>query len=231
MIDGHSVLGLITARGGSKGLPGKHLLDLGGKPVIAWTIEAAKQSRYLDRLVLSTDDTAIAEAARQWDCEVPFMRPADLARDDTPHAPVIRHAVESLDTRYDFLVLLQPTSPLRIAADIDGCIETCVSRGVSSCVTVSPAAKPPYWMVRVDDDGRLHHAIQPPTPHTRRQDLPIWYALNGAVFVARTERYIELETFLGSDATINAMPLERSLDIDTSFDLDVARGLIAQAEP
>ena len=122
MIEGLSVLGLIPARGGSKGVPRKNIRLVAGRPLLAWTIDAARASRYLDRLVLSTDDCEIGAVAIAAGCEVPFLRPPELARDDTPGIDPVLHALGQLPP-FDIVVLLQPTSPLRLASDIDGCIE------------------------------------------------------------------------------------------------------------
>jgi N-acylneuraminate cytidylyltransferase len=136
MIEGQSVLAVIPARGGSKGVPRKNLRDVAGRPLIAWTIAAARGSSHIDRLVLSSDDEEIMETARRHGCDVPFRRPAELATDEADSMAVVMHAVETLAERYDYVVLLQPTSPLRASADIDGAIATCLRHMAPSCVTV-----------------------------------------------------------------------------------------------
>jgi CMP-N,N'-diacetyllegionaminic acid synthase len=115
MINGKTILGIIPARGGSKGIPRKNLIIFGGKPLMAWTIEAGLQSHYIDRLILSSEDEEIIAVAREWGCEVPFIRPAELSRDDTPGIEPVIHAIKTLKTSYDYIILLQPTSPLRSA--------------------------------------------------------------------------------------------------------------------
>src|SRR5271157_3678171 len=137
MIQNQSVLALIPARGGSKGVPRKNLREIAGKPLIAWAIEAGRQSRYIDRLILSSEDPEIMAQARSWGCEVPFVRPAELARDDTPGMEPVLHALTALPEEYDYVVVLQPTSPLRLAEDIDGCLETCLRQEAPACVTVA----------------------------------------------------------------------------------------------
>ena len=150
------VLGVITARGGSKGIPGKNLKLLGGRPLIAYTIDAAQQSNALDRLILSTDDPAIAEAARALGCEVPFLRPPELARDDTPHLPVMQHAVEWLaahDSYHpDLVLILQPTSPLRRAEHMREAVSLAQTSAADSVVGVSavPVHYHPLRTLRVD---------------------------------------------------------------------------------
>jgi N-acylneuraminate cytidylyltransferase len=143
MINGLKVLAIIPARGGSKGLLGKNIRPLGEKPLLAWTIETARQSRYIDRLVLSSEDAEIIRIARAWDCEVPFVRPAELSRDETPGILPILHALARLPG-YDLVVKLQPTSPLRSADDIDACIERCSRSDVPACVSVVEPVQSPY---------------------------------------------------------------------------------------
>jgi len=132
------ILGLIPARGGSKGIPRKNIKPLGGKPLIAYSIEAGLKSRYLDKVLVSTDDEEIAQVARQYGADVPFIRPAELARDDTPTLPVIQHALRFLADKgetYDAVCLLQPSSPFRTPAFIDAAIEKYVRSGADSLVT------------------------------------------------------------------------------------------------
>src|SRR3954463_16375891 len=153
------VLGVVTARGGSKGLPGKNLRLLAGKPLIAHTIDTARESKAFDRVILSTDDEAIATAGRSRGCDVPFMRPPDLARDETPHLPVLQHAVQWLadNDRYvpDAVMILQPTSPLRRAQDICESIALLETSGADSVVSVSevPAHYNPMRTLRIDANG------------------------------------------------------------------------------
>ncbi|WP_126428726.1 cytidylyltransferase domain-containing protein [Brevibacillus marinus] len=225
MIQGKTVLAVIPARGGSKGVPRKNIRQLAGKPLIAWTIEAAQQSAYLDRIVVSTEDEEIAEVARQYGAEIPFLRPRELAQDDTPGIDPVLHAVECLPF-YDFVVLLQPTSPLREASDIDRCIEMCVSRGERACVSVTAADKPPQWMYQLDRDFRLQPIVPQAQLLTRRQDAPHVFVLNGAVYVAQTEWLKRSRSFLTENTAAYVMPKERSLDIDSELDLRIAAELL-----
>lgn len=211
MIDGGRVLGVIPARGGSKRLPGKNQLDVGGKPLLAWTIEAARASRYLDRLILTTDDDALAAIARARGCEVPFMRPPELARDDTPGVAPVLHALRELPG-YDWVVLLQPTSPLRSVDDIDGCLELCARRGAPASVSVTTPAKSPDWMYRVDGEAHMRPLRAPGATE------PI-YVLNGAVYACRTRWLLEHERFVTDETLAYVMPAERSLDVDDELDL------------
>lgn len=226
MIERKKVLAVITARGSSKGLPGKNILQVGGKPLLAWTIEAAKQSRYIDRLILSSDDDAIIAVALEWECEAPFVRPAELADDTASSEKVALHALDSLGENYDYLVMLQPTSPLRTAADIDACLEKCLAEGAPACVSVVQPDKSPYWMFRPDARGRLQRLIEDAGTFTRRQDCPLTYALNGAVYVVQVPWFQQHRRFIDTDTVGYEMPRERSLDIDDEIDLAVLRALL-----
>lgn len=216
MIQGKSVLAVIPARGGSKGVPGKNIRPAGGKPLIAWTVEAARNAKHIDRTILSSDDSAIIAVARDQGCEVPFVREANLARDDTPGIDVVIDALNRCPG-YDWVVLLQPTSPLRTAQDIDGAIEQCVQAGAPACVSVCVAKESPYWMFTLDSGARLSPLLSGKTI-ARRQDLPLVYVLNGAVYVAKTEWLLGQLSFLAKETIAYEMPAERSMDIDTEAD-------------
>jgi N-acylneuraminate cytidylyltransferase len=223
MINGKSVLAIITARGGSKGIPGKNIIDLAGKPLIAWTIEAAKKSEYIDRLVLSSDDDEIIKVAAQWGCEVPFKRPADFAKDDTPGIAPVLHALSVLPA-FDYIVLLQPTSPLRTKEDINGCIEHCITRQANCCVSVTEPDKSPFWMYYINSQGILEPILSTESDvAVRRQDLPVVYALNGAVYVARREWLLVNKSFLSKETIAYPMCKEHSIDIDSWRDLQLAK--------
>ena len=181
MIGDKKVLAIIPARGGSKGVPRKNIRDVAGKPLIAWTIEEAKKSKYIDRLILSSEDEEIIDIARKWGCDVPFVRPAELAQDDTPGIAPVLHAIDILP-RYEIVMLLQTTSPLRSVADIDGCLECLIANKASVCVSVTEAEQSPYWMYTLGNGGEMQPLIPAETTFTRRQDLPKIYALNGAVY-------------------------------------------------
>jgi N-acylneuraminate cytidylyltransferase len=220
MIDGKTVLAIIPARGGSKGVPRKNIREVAGKPLIAWTIEEAKKSKYIDRLILSSDDAEIIEVAKAWGCEAPFVRPAGLAQDETPGIDPVLHALDMLPG-YEVVVLLQTTSPLRCAADIDGCIEQCIASKANACVTVTQAEQSPYWMYMLGNDGAMQPLIKTDESYARRQDLPKAYILNGAVYVAKSEWLRRHKTFVSDETRGFVMPQERSLDIDTELDLQI----------
>ncbi|GED67587.1 hypothetical protein BRE01_12890 [Brevibacillus reuszeri] len=225
MIQNKSVLAIIPARGGSKGVPRKNLRNLSGKPLIAWTIEAAKKSSYIDRLVVSTDDEEIADVARQWGCEVPFFRPEELAQDNTPGIEPILHAMSVLHG-YDYVMLLQPTSPLRNTGDIDGCIEQCLSQKANACISVTLTDKSPYWMYHLSEEKCIKPVLSSEQPVLRRQDTPDVFVLNGAVYVARSSWLQKTRSFLHEETIGFAMPKERSLDIDSHYDFIVAEAIL-----
>lgn len=226
MIFGKTVLALIPARGGSKGVPRKNIKELGGKPLLAWTIEAAQQSAYIDRLILSSDDQEIIETALRWGCESPFARPGELATDDASTMDAVRHALCNIEERYDYVVLLQPTSPFRSGKDIDQCLEFCLKRNAPACVSVTECRKSPYWMYFVEDNGLMNPVVAIDKRPERRQDLHAAFELNGAIYVARTEWIASQPSFVRAETVAYVMPRERSLDIDSEKDFHLAKFLI-----
>jgi CMP-N-acetylneuraminic acid synthetase len=224
-------LGLIPARGGSKGIPGKNLVDLGGKPLIAWTVDAALASGVLDAVIITTDDPNIADAAVSAGAECPFMRPAELAADETPTLAVVQHSLEWLarDGRevLERVVLLQPTSPFRTATDIRACVELHSTAGVDGVISLVEAEVHPQWAFEITAEGGLRRMVDDVMP-TRRQDLSSIYRPNGAVYVARPQALRAGASFYDGDIRGWVMPPQRSIDIDTSWDLTIAR-LIAAA--
>jgi CMP-N,N'-diacetyllegionaminic acid synthase len=220
MIGTHNVLALIPARSGSKGVPGKNIVPICGKPLIQWTIDAARASRYIDRLILSSDDDEIMAVAAAGGCETPFRRDTILAGDTASSIDVVADALERVPG-YDIVILLQPTSPLRSASDIDGAIERLESSGAPACVTVRTAEEHPYWTFYADQTGCLVNYVKPPAGiPMRRQDLPEAWCLNGAVYAARSEWFLRNRSFLTADTVFYPMPAERSLDIDTPTDIE-----------
>lgn len=217
------VLGLVTARGGSKGIPGKNLAPLAGKPLIEWTLAAARASSSLDRTIVSTDDEEIAEFCRQQKVEVPFVRPAELARDDSPHLDVVLHALEWLDGNEsylpDYVMLLQPTSPLRIAQDINEVVRIARRTKAAAVASVAAAHDHPYWVRRLRDDGTLSEFVRCDVAYPRRQALPPVYALNGAIYLTLRSLLLQSRSFEPPGTVAYEMPPERSLQVDTPWDL------------
>jgi CMP-N,N'-diacetyllegionaminic acid synthase len=227
MINGKTVLAIIPARGGSKGVLRKNIRSVGGKPLIAWTIEEAKKSKFIDRLIVTSEDEEILEVARSLGCEVPFKRPLNLALDDTPGIDPVLHAMKVLP-KYDYIVLLQPTSPLRSVEDIDGCLHFCLQNKANACVTVTDPDKSPYWMFTMKEEGFLVPLIQMESTATRRQDLPKTYALNGAVYIAKCDWLLVNQNFIGPETVAYAMPRERSIDIDSEQDIQYLDFILLQ---
>ena len=227
-------LGVIPARGGSKGLPRKNIRVLAGKPLLAYTAEAALAARRLTRVVLTTDDEEIAEVGRQWGIEVPFLRPAELAEDDTPTLPVVQHAVRWLEQRgdsFDSVCLLQPTNPLRRAEHIDACIELLESSGADAVVTVLPvpAEHNPHWVYFRNPEGILKLSTGEPAPIGRRQDLQPAFHREGSVYVTRRRVLIEQNSLYGERLVGFLMDPAESVNIDSPADLDRAERLLRVA--
>jgi CMP-N-acetylneuraminic acid synthetase len=234
-----NVLGLIPARGGSKGIPGKNIIPLRGKPLLAWTGEAARASRSLTRVVLSTDDPEIARVGRECGVEVPFLRPPELARDDTPSLDVAVHALQWLATHEswsaDVLVLLQPTSPLRRAEHIDGALAELERSGADTVVSVVevPHHFSPYKVLRLES-GRLVDFWTEPTDFDRhrRQNLPRLYARNGpAVLATRVAVLTSRRSFYGPHVAPYLMDEESSFDIDRPADLALVAAFLRGRSP
>ena len=231
MYKGKNILGLIPARGGSKGLPRKNIKPLLGKPIIAWTIEQALASKYLDRVVVSTDAKEIAEISKKYGAEVPFMRPKELAEDKAKGMDVVLHTIDWLkenDKRkhYDLIMLLQPTSPLRIKEDIDNSIELLFLKEAKAIVSVCEVDHHPLWANTLPKDGCTKDFIRKEIMNKNRQELPIYYRLNGSIYLAYCNYIKEKESFFGEKTFAYIMPRERSIDIDDEIDFELAEILM-----
>ncbi|MGM0609150.1 MAG: cytidylyltransferase domain-containing protein [Candidatus Muiribacteriota bacterium] len=213
------VLAVIPARGGSKGVPGKNLRKINRKTLIERAVEVARQSQYIDRFILSSDDDAIIENAIKAGCEVPFKRPEYLALDESSTSDVLLHVLENIPG-YDLIVCIQPTSPLTAGEDIDKCIETCVSSKGRACVSACVPGKSPYWMFK-SEKGFLRPLMGNQYLKKRRQDLPEVFVPNGSVFAAYVQWFKENKSFYSDDTVLYIMPAERSFDLDTEFDFMV----------
>ncbi len=223
---GSKVLGVIVARGGSKGVPGKNLIDLCGRPALAWTIEAGLKSMAIGRLILSTDSPEMADIARQMGCEVPFMRPTYLAQDDTPINKVILHALDMCGDGFDYVLKLQASSPLRLPEDIDETAAKCFATGAPACISVVQSSKSVFWAMRMKADGTLDPLHGADYQRMRRQDLPSIYIPNGAVYIAEIPWYRQVRTWVWEGTVGYEMPAERSLDIDGEFEVALIRALL-----
>lgn len=210
-------LAVIPARGGSKGIPRKNIKEIAGKPLIAWTIEEAKKSKYITKLILSSDDEEIIEVAKQYGCEAPFVRPKALASDETPGVDPILHAIEQCPG-FDYVIVLQPTSPLRTVENIDAAIEMLLAKENDFCVSVTEAKQSPYWMYNLNINGTMDSVIKQTNFAVRRQDLSPAYILNGAIYIAKTKPLKVTKSFLTSETLGYIMSEKHSIDIDTEED-------------
>ncbi len=230
------VLCVITARGGSKRVPGKNIRPLAKKPLIAWTIDAARAcGDLLHAVVVSTDDEAIARVAHEAGAEVPFMRPPELSTDDAKSLPVVQHATTFIEKRdgvtFDWILLLQPTSPLRTAEDIKDALRLAERAPYHSVVSVKPMPVHPIFAKKIDVDGLLQTFMLEEPEGLRRQDVsPPAYCRNGAIYLTRREVLMEQNSLYGKCIGALVMPEERSVDIDSPLDFALAEQQLLQAK-
>lgn len=226
------ILALIPARGGSKGLPRKNILNISGKPLLYWTIKAAQSSIYIDRIILSSEDDEIMKIAADFNCEVPFKRPINLAKDNTSSIAVINHALVAIKAANEFsiLILLQPTSPLRTSYHIDEAIETLIKGPGKAIVSVSKSEHPPFWSNTLPDNFNMGKFIQSNIKHKPRQSLPTYYQLNGAIFLAYINYFTNIQGFFGSETYAYLMDKRSSIDIDDTLDFEMAEYLLRKQE-
>lgn len=231
----NSQLALIPARGGSKGVPRKNLRPVGGKPLIAWTIECALACPGIERVVVSTDDAEIAAVVRRWGAETPFLRPRELARDDTTDHPVLVHALDALQEMDgyapDLVAWLRPTTPLRAVEDVEGSVAKLRSGSYDCLRSVCLVEHHPYWMKLLEDDElRSYEPGRDEASYPRRQLLPPVYRLNGAVDLVRPDAARRTGRMFQGRMAAYVMPHERSIDIDTEGDLALADLLLTRRE-
>lgn len=215
------ILAIIPARGGSKGVIRKNVRNLAHKPLIAYTIEAAKTSRYLDRIIVSTEDVEISCVSKSYGAEVPFLRPKELAQDDTPGIEPILHCLDWLEKEQgyvpDYVCLLQCTSPLRNNYQINEAIEEMLNKDADSIISVYESDKSPYWMKKIED-GKLKNFLVDNTFYARRQDIPKAYMLNGAIYICKTEMLIKNKNWYSENTIPYIMNKITSVDIDDMDD-------------
>lgn len=223
MYKGHKIICTICARGGSKGIPGKNRVMVAGKPLIAYTLEAAKECDYFDDIIVSTDDKEIMKIASDYDIPAPFKRPEDLSKDDTSKIDVIRHAVKWVENnwhkKYDIIVDLSVVSPLRTIEDIKNSIELLINEKADNVFSVSPPYRNPYYnMVEIVDE-KIKLVKHPPKKLTRRQDAPVVYDMNDSINVWWKKILFKKDTTFNDNTKIYIMPRHRGIDIDEPFDL------------
>ena len=228
-----NILGVIPARGGSKSVPRKNITPVFGRPLIAYTIAAAQQSKELTHFLLSSDDDEIIAVAKQYGAPVPFIRPAVLATDQAPTLPVVQHAIRYMEEQegiiFDYVVLLQPTTPMRTAEDIDTAVKKLVSTRADSVVSVCDVdAYHPARMRQIVDDQLVELPIKEPKEMARRQDLPPVYIRNGAIYAVRRDLVIEGNSMIGMVSRPYVMPVEQSVNIDSPLDLLLAKHLMRE---
>lgn len=229
------ILGIIPARGGSKRLPRKNVLPLCGKPLIQWTIEAGRSSQCLTRLAVSSDDDEILSLARASSDVDAIERPSELASDVATSAAVVRHALQQYAAQgqtFGAVMLLQPTSPLRTGEDVRAAVELFVQTDAASVVSVSPVEHSPLWSATLPSDGSLDALIDQiaALPSTRSQDMPAYYRLNGAIYLARTEAFDRTHSLFNKPSKAYVMPVERSFDIDTRADYLACEAMIRESQ-
>jgi CMP-N,N'-diacetyllegionaminic acid synthase len=215
-------LAVIPARGGSKRFPGKNIVDFAGKPLIAWTIEAALESKHINRVIVSTDNEEIARIAKQYGAEIPFLRPSELATDTATSISVIEHLIMKVPG-YEFVILLQPTSPLRTSLHIDGAIEKLLIKEADGVVSVSKVDHPVEWTNVLPEDDSMDNFVNESLRNTRSQDLTSYYRLNGAIYIGRTVKLQTEKSFLLTEKSFAyKMKQQDSIDIDDEYDLLIA---------
>ncbi len=231
MKNGKSFLCLILARGGSKGVIGKNIKLLNDKPLIYYTISAIQKSREFDKIILSTDSQEIAETALSYGVEVPFLRPKELAHDDSSASDAIVHAlrwIEKNDKKYDYVQYIFPTAPLRTAKDIQNGINILLSKNADMVISICKTPHSPYWSNALPDDHSLRGFVLPEHRRKNRQELPTTYQLNGAIFVGKWEVFYEKQDWFEINTYAYIMPTERSIDIDSTLDFKLAELLLQE---
>lgn len=229
------ILGFIFARGGSKGVPRKNIRPLAGKPLIVYAIETALASELIDRVIVSTDDKEIADIAQQHGAEVPFMRPKELARDDSPEWWAWQHAIRTLEAtegkpKMDVFVSIPPTSPLRAVEDLNACIQMLLESNADLVITVKPAERNPYFNMVVLDEAGYARLVMPSdwTIH-QRQAAPSMFDMTTVAYAARPEFVLNANSIFEGKVKAVVVPAERALDIDTELDFKFAEFLLGQS--
>lgn len=216
-----SILAVIPARGGSKRLPGKNIKDLAGKPLIAWTIEAAKESEVFDKIMVSTDDSQIAKISNEYSAEVPFLRKESLASDTATSIDVVLDVFEFYKSRgefYDIIVLLQPTSPLRDATNIREAVDQFLIKSASSIISVCEVDHPVQWSNELSNDLSMDNFIRDEYKNKRSQDFPKSYRINGAIYIWDSNKLLEKKTGIIENSYAYIMDRQKSIDIDEEID-------------
>lgn len=229
-----STLAIVPARGGSKGIPGKNIAPLGGKPLIRYTLDVAFQVDRIDRVLVSTDDMDIANVAREAGCDIPFLRPASMAGDHARTADAVLHAINELQSRfgerYETVVLLQPTSPFRSVTDLEKAIDLFDSLDHGSVVSVELIDEPHPYKMKVMVGGCLRPLMEGTDSSIPRQELPPVYGLNGAIYISRVSDLNASGSFFSEPCLPLIMPWERSVNINGPRDMILAQAVLKSIE-
>ncbi len=225
------IVAAIFARGGSKGVPRKNIRPLAGKPLIAYSIEVARSLRCVDRVIVSTDDAEIAEVAKKFGAEVPFLRPPDLAQDNTPEWLAWRHALQTLQSpnapKIDVMVSIPTTSPLRRSEDVQSCIDRLLATEADAVITIKETDRNPYFnMVTLDGQFSAKRVISPEKTIHRRQDAPKVYDMTTVAYALKTNFIFNKNSLFEGHIKAVIVPAERAIDIDTEFDFKLAEFLM-----
>jgi CMP-N-acetylneuraminic acid synthetase len=228
-------IAIITARGGSKRLPNKNILDLNGKPLIAWTIEAAKKCNFINEVVVSTDSLEIKKIAEQHGASVPFIRSEKLSNDTASSFDVVKHCLDfhqaQFKLNFDYIILLQPTSPLRTHIDIENAVKLLKEKNADAIVSVCETEHSPLWTNNIDSTLSMDNFLRDEVKNNRSQDLPKHYRLNGAIYICKISELLKQKTFfLEKSIFAYIMHQERSIDIDTLVDFKMAEFLLKKWE-
>ena len=226
MIDGKSILGIILARGGSKRLPGKNILDLAGKPLIGWSIEAGLKSKYIDKVVVSSDSSDIINISKKYGTKI-VKRPSVLASDTATSFDAIKHTIDIIDEKFDLIILLQPTSPLRNNGHIDEALELLIKKKTDAIISVTEMDYCPLESNILPEDGSMVNFLKDEFVNKRSQDLEKYYRLNGAIYICKTDNLLKEKTFfLKNNIYSYKMDRESSVDIDEKIDFQLANLII-----
>ncbi|MDC1068933.1 acylneuraminate cytidylyltransferase family protein [Candidatus Kapabacteria bacterium] len=226
MYKGKTILAIIPARGGSKRLPNKNMLDLNGKPLIAWTIEAAKNSNNLDKVIVTSDSDDILQISKDFGAET-IKRPSEFASDEASSFVVIKHALENLED-FDYVILLQPTSPLRNEIHIDEAIELLANKNADSVISICETDHSPLWCNTLPANESMKSFLKEEVLDKRSQELEKYYRLNGAIYISKCKNLLEEKSFhLKENTFAYIMNKKDSIDIDDEFDFKLAEVILS----
>ena len=226
VISNKNVLAIIPARGGSKRLPNKNILDIGGKPMISWTIEASLKSKYIDQVYVSSEDENIIQISTNSGSKI-IKRPEILANDEASTLSVLNHAISKIDTQFEYIILLQPTSPLRNHVHIDEALELIIKEKANAVISVCKTNHSPQWSNMLPENGNMDNFIDQKIKDKRSQDLDQYYRINGAIYIYKINELIDQQTlFLNKKTFAYVMERNCSVDIDTRIDFELCSILL-----